>query len=235
MTPPDPSHDHRSQNDPTDEAAEPTLGTSGWLARYRDVSSGTLGHMGSDGFLDWEIQPLFRPVRIIGTALTVACQPTDNAPLAEAAAAAVPGTVLMVARHGDRRHAPWGGLMSRSAVQRGLTGIVIDGAATDWREIVELGFPVFARNLSALTTRRQGLPGGIGEPVVVGGTLVRSGDVVIGDDDGVVVIPAERAEVTLERALLFERREHHLREGLKAGLSVAAARERAEAAMAEDG
>src|SRR5690606_18093923 len=54
-----------------------------WLRPYLGLSSGTLGHLSSDGFLDWEIQPLFRPVRMVGPALTVACQPTDNAPLAE--------------------------------------------------------------------------------------------------------------------------------------------------------
>src|SRR5690606_12692180 len=157
---------------------------STWLDPYRGLSSGTLRHLGSEGFLHWEIQPLYRPVRMLGTALTVACQPTDNAPLADASPRATPGPLLVAARSGDRRHAPWGGLMSRSAANRGLAGAVIDGAATDWREIVELQFPVFARNLSALTTRRQNLPGTVGEPVTVGGVLVRSGDVVIGDDDG---------------------------------------------------
>jgi len=223
---------------PTDDARDapaPTTPLPAWLEPFRHVASGTLGHLGADGFLDWEIQPLFRPVSMIGTALPVACQPTDNAPLAEASAGAEPGTVLVVARHGDRRHAPWGGLMSRSAARRGLAGAVIDGAATDWRETVELRFPVFARNLSALTTRRQNLPGSVGEPVTVGGVLVRTGDVVIGDDDGVVVIPAERAEEALASALRFERREHHLREGLKAGLTVAEARARADAAMAAEG
>lgn len=205
-----------------------------WLEPYRGVTAGTLGHLGSEGFLDWEIQALFRPVSMIGVALTVSCPPSDNTALGDAAASAEPGTVLVVARDGDRRHAPWGGLMSRNASNRGLAGIVIDGAATDWREVVELRFPVFARNLSALTTRRANLPGTVGEPVVVGGVEVHTGDVVVGDDDGVVVIPAARAVASLEAAARFERREHHMREGLKAGLSVADARARAEAAMASE-
>src|SRR5690606_11457685 len=166
-------------------AASSDAGPDDWLEPYRGLSSGTLGHLSTEGFLDWEIQPLFRPLRMVGVALTVACQPTDNAPLAEAMSGAEPGTGLLVARHGDRRHAPFGGLMARIATGRGLAGTVIDGAATDLREIVELQYPVFARNLSALTTRRQNLPGSVGEPVVCGGVLVRSGDVVIGDDDGV--------------------------------------------------
>ncbi len=198
---------------------------------YLGLSSGTLGHLSTDGFLDWEIQTLFRPVRMVGTALTVACQPTDNAPLAEAMSGAAPGTVMVVARYGDRRHAPWGGLMSRIAHGRGLAGTVIDGAATDWREIVELQYPVFARNLSALTTRRQNLPGSVGEPVVCGGVLVRTGDVVIGDDDGVVVVPAENAEEYLAKALRFEQWEAVFRGGLKDGLDPKVARARADEAV----
>ena len=202
--------------------------TKDWLAPYKNLSSGTLGHLSSDGFLDWEIRPLFRPIRMVGLALTVSCQPTDNAPLAEAMGLAGSGTVLVVARHGDRRHAPFGGLMSRIAAGRGLAGTVIDGAATDLREIVELQYPVFARNLSALTTRRQNLPGSVGEPIVCGGVTVSSGDVVIGDDDGVVVVPADRAEEYLSKGLRFEQWEDVFRNGLKEGLEPKVARARAD-------
>lgn len=202
-----------------------------WLDRYRTLSSGTLGHLGSDGFLDWEIQALYRPVNMLGVALTVSCLPSDNGPLGDAARSAEPGTVLVVARHGDRRHAAWGGLMSRIAANRGLAGTVLDGAATDWREINELRYPVFCRNLSALTTRRRDLPGTIGEPVVCGGVLVKTGDVVLGDDDGVVVLPAAGARDVLESALRFERWEHHMRAGLEKGLEPTAAREAANLAV----
>lgn len=207
------------------DAAPPT----DWLTRYLGVSTGTVGHLTTEGFMDWEIAPLFRPVRVVGRALTVACRPTDNAPLAEAVAAAEPGAVLVVARDGDRRHAPFGGLMARIAAARGVAGVVIDGAATDLREIVELRLPVFARNLSALTTRRLGLPGSVGEPVDCGGVAVRTGDVVLGDDDGVVVIPEADAEPLLRRAYRFEEWEAVMRAGLVAGLPPAEARARADA------
>ncbi len=204
------------------------------LTPYRSLASGTFGHLATEGLLDWGIQPLFRPVRMVGVALTVSCQPTDNGPLAQASLQAAPGTVLVVARQGDRRHACWGGLMSRSAAGRGLAGVVIDGAATDWREVVELQFPVFCRNLSSLTTRRQDLPGTIGESVVCGGVLVRTGDIVVGDEDGVAVVPAEGARELLERARRFERWEAHMRRGLDAGLSSTDARAAAERAMREE-
>lgn len=211
---------------PTSEVAS---GRPGWLEPYLDLSSGTIGHLTTTGFLDWEIQAVFKPVRMVGIALTVSCPPTDNGPLSEALAGAESGTVLMVARHGDRRHAPWGGLMARMARGRGLAGTVIDGAATDLREVVELRYPVFARNLSALTTRRRGLPGSVGEPIVCGGVTVRTGDVVLGDDDGVVVVGIEDAPAMLAKAARFEQWEDAFRSGLEAGLEPKVARARADA------
>ena len=121
------------------------------LSKYSHVTTGTVGHFRTEGFLSWEIQSLFRPVQIIGRALTVSCAPTDNSWVADAVLQASPGDVLVVERQGDLRHACWGGLMSRSASVRGIAGVVIDGAATDWREINELQFPVFCRHLSSLT------------------------------------------------------------------------------------
>ena len=125
------------------------------LTNYYYVTTGTIGHFRTEGFLTWEIQSLFRPVQIIGRALTVSCAPTDNSWVGDAVQQALPGDVLIVERQGDLRHACWGGLMSRSASMRGIAGVVIDGAATDWREINELKFPVFCRHLSSLTTRNQ--------------------------------------------------------------------------------
>lgn len=200
-----------------------------WLDRYRGVSTGTIGHLTESGFMDWEVAPLFRPLRAVGRALPVSCQPTDNAPLGEAVAAATPGTVIVVARHGDRRRAPFGGLLARMAAAKGVAGVVIDGAATDVREIKEIGLPVFARNLSALTTRRLNLAGSVGEPVVCGGVRVSAGDIVLADDDGVVVVPAAEAEVLLRRAYRFEEWEHVMRAGLVAGLAPSVARARADA------
>lgn len=199
------------------------------LQRYSGMTSGTIGHFGTEGFLDWAIQPIFRPVSMVGFALPVACAPTDNTPLAEAMERAEPGTVLVVHRFGDQRYAPWGGLMSLRAAKQGLAGIVIDGAATDAREIRDLGFPVFARNLSALTTRREQRPGTIGVPVDVGGVSVGEGDVVLGDDDGVVVLPHERAREMLEEGLRFERREAFMRKAFEEGLSPREARAYADA------
>lgn len=197
------------------------------LERYAGVSAGTIGHFRTEGFMDVEIQSLVKPVRVLGRALTVSCQPTDNAPVGEAVSRAKAGDILVIDRQGDRRHACWGGILSQAAQLAGLAAVVIDGAATDWREITELRFPVFSRNLSALTTRRLELPGSVGEPIICGGVRVRTGDVVLGDDDGVVVIPAEEAASVLDETLRREAREERMRRFLNEGLPLAEARRRA--------
>ena len=182
------------------------------LTNYSHVTTGTIGHFRTEGFLTWEIQSLFRPVQIIGRALTVSCAPTDNSWVGDAVQQALPGDVLIVERQGDLRHACWGGLLSRSASMRGIVGVVIDGAATDWREINELKFPVFCRHLSSLTTRNQRGEGSIGDAVTCGGISIKTGDIILADDDGVVALPAEEAETVLERAVKFEQREVRFRE-----------------------
>ncbi len=195
------------------------------IAGYKEVSTGTLGHFLDEGFLSWEIQPLFRPVKLAGQALTVSSPPTDNSILSEALEKASPGDVLMIDRQGDRRHAPWGGILSLVAQQKGLAGVVVDGAATDWREITELQFPVFCRNLSALTTRKQGLGGTVGEPITCDGVTVNSGDVVLADEDGVVIIPQEQAVEVLHIARQKEARAQRMQTLLKQGKSLAEVRE----------
>lgn len=192
---------------------------------YRQISTGTVGHLLDEGFLDWRIQCLFRPVKMVGAAVTVSTPPTDNAVLSEAMRLARPGDVLVIARQGDERYAPWGGIWSLAAQSAGLAGVVVDGAATDWREITELRFPVFCRHLSALTTRRLGIGGSVGEPVPCGGITVHPGDLVLGDEDGVVVIPPQRAREVLERAIAKEDQEARMRDALRSGMSLIEARE----------
>lgn len=197
------------------------------LERYAAVTAGTLGHFRTDGFMDVEIQSLFRPVHILGRALTVSCQPTDNGPVGRALAEAQAGDVLVIDRQGDRRHACWGGILSRAAQAQRLGGVVIDGAATDWREINELRFPVYCRALSALTTRRLELEGSVGSPISCGGVQVRTGDIILADDDGVVVVPHESASSILNEALAREAREERMRQWLLDGMPLAEARDRA--------
>lgn len=194
------------------------------LEGLKDISTGTVGHFLSDGFLDWRIQCLFRPVKMVGQAVTVSSPPTDNSVFVDALDRAEPGDVLVIDRRSDRRHASWGGILTLAAQRKGLAGVVIDGAATDWREITDLRFPVFCRHLSALTTRKQDLGGTVGRPVPCGGVTIEPGMVVLGDEDGVVAIRADRAEEVLRRGRDKEDQEARMREALGRGLGLREAR-----------
>ena len=110
-----------------------------------------------------------------------------------------------------------GGLLGLAAKQRGIAGAVLDGPATDRAEIVELRFPVFASGVSARTTRRLDTGGTVGEPITCGGARVSTGDYVLGDDDGVLIIPAAEIEPVIARGLEASRREGETRRHLLAG------------------
>ena len=195
------------------------------IGKLANVSTGTVGHFLTNGFLSWEIQCLYRPVKMVGQAVTISSPPTDNSIFIEALQGASNGDVLVIDRHNDRRYASWGGILTLAAKEKGLAGVVIDGAATDWKEITDLKFPVFCRNLSALTTRKQSLGGTIGEPVSCGGLTINSGDVILGDEDGVVAIPQQRVEEALRLGIEKESREERMREALRQGKTLLQARE----------
>jgi regulator of RNase E activity RraA len=137
-----------------------------------------------------------------------------------------PGEVILVAAGGSTRAACWGELFSAAARARGAHGTLIDGYCRDARRIAALGYPVWCRGTvpldckgrTAVTTWRQ--------PAVVGGLQVRPGDLVVADDDGVVVVPAELAEETIRRALVKASKENRLRDALEAGSTLRAAYDR---------
>jgi len=133
------------------------------------------------------LRPLFPGMRLLGPALTVRTYPGDWAKPVEAIDQAQPGDVVVIDA-GGVGPAVWGELATTSALQRGLNGVVIDGAIRDTGDITKLGFPACSR----LVMPNAGEPKGFGEigvPIRVGGVKVESGDWVLGDDDGVVVLP----------------------------------------------
>jgi len=187
------------------------------LRRLSRIAPTTLGHVLDDGFLDSAIRPIYRPIKLVGRAFTVDSPPRDNSILRRAVQEATRGDILVVHRGGDERHAAFGGLMGLAAKNRGFAGAVLDGPATDLAELAELGLPVFARGVSALTTRRLNLGGTVGEPIMCGGVRVVTGDYVLGDDDGVLIIPASQVEAVIERGLEAGRREQDTRRSLLSG------------------
>jgi regulator of RNase E activity RraA len=187
------------------------------VARLSRIAPSTLGHFLDEGFLDPRIRPIFRPVKLTGRALTISGPPRDNTIYRRAIRESRPGDVLVIHRNGDLRHASFGGLIGLAVKNHGIAGVVLDGPCTDLVELTELGLPVFALGVSALTTRRLNLGGSVGAPIVCGGVAVATGDYVLADDDGVLIIPAANVQAAIERGEAASRREAETRQFLLSG------------------
>ena len=118
---------------------------------------------------------------------------------------AEPGTVLVIDVRGEAP-AVWGAEATKSCVKKGLAGIVINGAIRDTAEIKELGIPAFAKIITPAAGDPKGM-GMIGVPLKIGETTIRPGDWIIGDDDGVIVVPRSQAVETANRSLAVVERE----------------------------
>jgi 3-hexulose-6-phosphate synthase/6-phospho-3-hexuloisomerase len=162
------------------------------------------------------ITPYIRPGRkMVGRAFTVRTIDGDWAKPVEAIDLASPGDVIVIdAQSGTT--AIWGELASWSCKQKGIAGVVIDGAARDVPDILEMDFPLFCRHLSPVAGDPKGY-GEIGVEIVCGGVNVRPGDWIVGDGTGVVVIPKERAAEIANRALDVMERENRIREEIVRG------------------
>jgi regulator of RNase E activity RraA len=165
------------------------------LNRYKAIHPSELGHVIEFGFLPGDISLVnTKPCNVVGSALTVRITPTDSVLVYKAISMAKPGDVLVVDMQGEKRHACWGEITTLFAKKQQLAGAVIDGPVTDSRRIDELGVPVFSRGRSNLTTKLIGFRGDINVPVSIGGVSVSPGDIVLGNEDGVLVVPFDYAD-----------------------------------------
>ncbi len=172
--------------------------------------------IGQRGYVDAAIAPLDPGTRVAGPAYTVEATPGDNLAIHYALAEASPGDVIVVDYKGYMRAAAIGDVMAFSAKSRGLAAFVIDGAVRDAALVVEMGFPVFARGL-CITGPTKSKPGRVQVPVVVGGCVVNPGDIVVGDRDGLVVVPQGEVDAALEAASARDAKEVAVRERLAQG------------------
>ncbi|MFV0333824.1 MAG: RraA family protein [Tropicimonas sp.] len=146
-----------------------------------------------------ELQPMHREGPLAGPALTVSVRPGDNLMLHKALTMAKPGDVIVVDAGGALDNAIMGELMLARGVESGIAGVVIHGAIRDAGTISEQDTPVFACGISHRGPYKDG-PGEIGFPVALGNLLVNPGDLIVGDDDGIIAIPRETASAVLTRA-----------------------------------
>ncbi len=179
------------------------------LDRFRQVPTGNVcDAMDRFGALDYRIRPLDPSSVLCGPALTVRTRPCDNLVVYQAMREAKPGDVLVIATYEHLRGSSVGDLVVNIAKRFGVAGIVCDGLCRDAAGIRGLGLPVFVRGTCPSSPFKDG-PGEINAPISCGGITVHPGDIVIGDEDGVVVVPqrdAEAVSVRLEDVALKEER-----------------------------
>ena len=169
------------------------------------------------------LRPLAPTMRFVGRAHTVLTADVYERPAnpyrleIEAVDALQPGDVMVAATNRSTRTCFWGELLSTAAIARGATGCAIDGYARDALKIVEMGFPVFCTGFRPVDSSYRSTVVAYDVPVACGGVLVRPGDIVFGDFDGLVVIPRERLAATVEAGLAKVEGENHARDMLRQG------------------
>jgi 4-hydroxy-4-methyl-2-oxoglutarate aldolase len=169
------------------------------------------------GAVDWRIKPLDPAnANFVGPALTAHSYPADVFGMIGAALEAQAGDVIMCANEGYTGTAVIGDLAAGMMHNKGIAAFVTDGLARDRTGIVAAGLPLFAMGISPNSPASSG-PGQVGAPVVLGGVHVCSGDIVLGDADGVVVIPLAEAESVLEKLHMVQAAEKTAEETVKGG------------------
>ncbi|ENX37461.1 RraA family protein [Acinetobacter courvalinii] len=167
---------------------------------YQEIDTSVIGHFTDFGHVRNVHYMGNQTPRIVGNAITVRIPHCDGSILREALILSQPDDILVIDTSGDYQRACWGELRTLAAMIKNLAGVIIDGAVTDIDSIKTLGFPVFARTISPLTTRSLKLEGEINSVISVGGVCVQAGDLVIADSNGVFILEPTRAN---ELAAIF--------------------------------
>jgi 4-hydroxy-4-methyl-2-oxoglutarate aldolase len=185
---------------------------TGWLADARQ----------GRGAMDAAVKPVAPELpgmrRFVGGALTCWCGPNDNLALVAAVALAEPGDVVVCACEGFAHSGMCGDLVVGMAKNKGVAALVTDGMVRDRDGLVAVGLPVFARGVTPNSCVRSG-PGTVGLPVAAGGVHVASGDLVLGDADGVVVVPAAELDEVLARVGAIREAEGKVEAEVRGGLT----------------
>ena len=175
----------------------------------------TLGESGARRMRS-RIRPVWSGAVVAGTAVPVRCTPGDNLAIHVGVTVAPPGSVLVVDVGEERELGFWGEVLTTAAQARGIAGLVIDGCVRDIDALAAHGFPVFSSGV-ALTGATKEMPGSVNRPIVAGDVEVEVGDWIVGDVDGVVVVPRAAVGEVLAAARSRTEKEAGLFTELKAG------------------
>ena len=177
--------------------------------------------LGKKGAMDHGMRPWSAQARMAGPAFTVRIHTADILMVSKALSECLAGAVLVIDGRGEKNTALWGGLTTMLALKKGLAGVVIDGAIRDLADIRPSKLPVFAR---AIVPNAGGAEyvGDLQVPVVCGGQVVHPGDWLVGDDDGVVVIPLAQLDAVVAQAGKIVEAEKRIAKAIRAGEDLAA-------------
>jgi len=182
---------------------------------FLELGAATLGESGARR-MHPRVKAAWPGARLAAPAAPVRCSPGDNLAIHVAVATAPAGSVIVADMGGARELGYWGEVLTTGAQARGIVGLVIDGGVRDCDALVAHGFPVFSTGL-ALTGATKEQPGSVGRAVTVGDVTVEPGDWVVGDVDGVVVVPGATLDDVLGAARARADREQRLFAALRGG------------------
>ena len=170
------------------------------IEKFRSISVATVYEAsGRKGFIEPKIKPIVKGIKLCGPAFTVQTAPGDNIMLHKALEKSKEGDIIVATVGGEYDYGYWGDLMTTQAKVKKLGGLAIDGCIRDSEDIIEMGFPIFSRGLAIRGTVKASL-GLINYPINFGGTVVNPGDLILGDDDGMVVVRFQDCKEILDKS-----------------------------------
>ena len=147
-----------------------------------------------------DINPIIENVHVAGSAITVQCMVGDNIMVHKAIYIAEPGDVIVIDSKGHTHSSVWGSIMTKASKMRGIEAVVIDGAIRDINDNRKDSFPIYCKGYVPGGSQKS-WGGNINMPIHCGGVSINPGDIIVGDDDGIVVVPLDMAEIVLNKSL----------------------------------